>query len=272
MEGRVSDRPPRARVASFPARERVPAATLARFVPSRRSLAVGVGLLVGAVLAYVVARETPLFALRGVTVKGAPADVAGQVRSVLAPLTGRSLVTLDGADAMRRVESLPTVVSARYDRAFPHGLVVIVRPERPVAVVRQGRLAWLLSARGRVMRRLEPRTELRLPRIWVDRSTVASLGAILAGETGRVAEALAALGRSPLAGRVATARMEDGALTLVLRSGLQLLAGPPVALPLKFAIAARVLQSARRASGQGGYLDVSVPGRPVGRFQPQVAG
>lgn len=246
-------------------------ATLGRFVPSRRSVAVGAALLVGAVLAYVVARETPLFALRSVTVKGAPSDVAGEVRSVLAPLNGTSLVTLDGADAMRRVESLPTVISARYDRAFPHGLVVVVRPERAVAVLRQGREAWLLSARGRVMRRLEPRTELRLPRIWLDGSTAASLGAILGGDTGRVADALAALGRSPLTGRVATAKTEDGALTLVLRSGLELLLGPPVALPLKFAIAARVLQSAH-ASGQRGYLDVSVPGRPVGRFQPQVAG
>jgi cell division protein FtsQ len=271
VEGRVPGRPPRARVASFPARQRVPAATLARFVPSRRSLAIGIGLLVGAVLAYVIARETPLFALRTVTVEGAPADVADQVRSALEPLSGTSLVTLNGSGAMRRVEALPTVISARYDRAFPHRLVVMVRPEQPVAVLRQGREAWLLSARGRVMRHLEPRTELRLPRIWLDRSTAVALGGLLGGDTRRSAQALAVLAGSPLAGRVATSKMEDGALTLVLRSGLQLLAGRPAALSLKLAIAARVLQSANAGDGRG-YLDVSVPERPVGHFYPQPAG
>ena len=260
-------------MAAFPARQRVQGATptLARFVPSRRSLVVGLALLAAAALAYVVARESSVFALRTVTVKGAPADVGDQVRSALGPLTGTSLVTLNGSDAMRRVEALPTVISATYDRAFPHGLVVVVRSERPVAVLRQGREAWLLSARGRVMQRLQPRTELGLPRIWLDRTTVASLGALLGGVTGRTAAALAHLARSPLAGRVATAKMDEGALTLVLRSGLQLLVGRPAELALKLEIAARVLHAAQ-ADGQRGYLDLTVPGRPVGHFYPKLAG
>ena len=68
-----------------------------------------------------------------------------------------------------------------------------------------------------------------------------------------------------------TAKTEDGALTLVLRSGLQLLAGRPAALSLKLAIAARVLESAHAGGGRG-YLDVSVAERPVGHFYPQPAG
>ena len=271
MEGRASEASPRERVAALPSRRRTPWDALARIGPSGRSLAIGCALIVGAVLAYVVARETPLFALRSVTVKGAPPDVSAQVRSALSPLQGSSLVTLNGADVLRRVEGLPTVVSARYDRAFPHGLVVVVRPERPVAVLRQGSDSWLVSARGRVMHRLRPRTERTLPRIWLDPTAAIALGARLSGPTLEATAALAVADRSSLAGRIMTAKIADGRLTLVLRSGLELVVGRPVMVALKLAVANRVLAVPGQARG-GGYLDVSVPGRPVGRFNPQLAG
>ena len=56
----------------------------------------------------------------------------------------------------RQLESLSTVRSVRMDRAFPHTLRITVVPERPLAVVRRGQDAWLVSEQGRVIRELDP--------------------------------------------------------------------------------------------------------------------
>ncbi|HZT52889.1 MAG TPA: hypothetical protein VE995_00745, partial [Gaiellaceae bacterium] len=87
-----------------------------RLAPSRRAVAAGLGLVAFALVAYAVARETSLFAIQRIAVRGAPAPVAAQVRRALAPLVGASLVGLDGAAVLRRVDDLPTVVRASYDR------------------------------------------------------------------------------------------------------------------------------------------------------------
>jgi len=48
-----------------------PRAWLARFAPTRRSLAVGLGLLALALGGYLIARETSMFAIDRIEVKGA---------------------------------------------------------------------------------------------------------------------------------------------------------------------------------------------------------
>jgi cell division septal protein FtsQ len=241
-----------------------------RILPNRRSLAVGAALIVAAVLAYVIARETPVFSMRQVEVRGADAIVSGQVQSALEPLHGTSLVTLDGSEVVRRVEALSTVVSARYDRAFPHGLVVSVVPEQPVGVLRQGEEAWLISARARVMARLQPGAQHRLPRVWVDRGITVEHAGLLTGEAAHVTPSLRLLLRSRLAGRVTTARWEEGQLTFVLRSGVELRLGRPIDVALKLAVAARVL-GAIGAPRSPGYIDLVVPTRPVASLNSQPA-
>lgn len=264
--GRAGDR-----VISLATRLTAEQSSLTRFLPSGRSLAVAAALVLGALLAYVAARETPMFALRTVTVEGAPAPVAAQVRSALTPFAGSSLVTLDGKAVVARLEALPTVVSVSYDRDFPHRLALVVRAERPVAVVRQGSASWLVSARGRVMRPLETGAERGYPRLWVDRGVAVELGGLLTGTLARTTGALAALASSPLAGKVSTARLEDGSLTLVLKSGVTLLCGRLAGLDLKLAVADRVLAAVVN-TGPGSYLDVTVPERPVGHFNLQPEG
>lgn len=228
-------------------------------------------ILVGAGLAYVLARETPLFALRRVAVEGAPPPVAAQARVALAPLRSSSLVGLDGEEVVRRLEALPTVVSARYDRDFPHTLKVWVRPEEAVGILRRGSEAWLLSARGRLMRRLEPRMQPTLPRVWVERGAELEVGGFAGGTAGRIADSLAVLASSPIAGRVTTARSDGRLLVLVLRSGVELRLGREAQLALKLAAAARILNLAGRV-GPGSYVDLSVAERPVGRLYSQVEG
>ena len=61
-------------------------------------------------------------------------------------------------------------------------------------------------------------------------------------------------------------------LTLVLGGGLELRLGDGGDLRLKLAIARRILRQTGAASTGGGYLDVSVPERPVLSVNSQVGG
>jgi cell division protein FtsQ len=258
----------RAEAAALPHRIRLPRISvrdsLARLAPTRRSLAVGLGIVVFAPCAYAFARETSLFAVDQIEVQGGSPRLAAQVRGALAPLVGSSLVGLDGAAAMRRVDALPTVVSASYDRAFPHTLRVTVVPERPASVLRRGADSWLVSARGRVIDRLPVRADPTLPRVWVAGRTPVRIGDVLGEGAGAAARAVALAG--PFHTRVASATYEKGLLVFHLRSGLEVLLGDPVDVGLKVAIAERALAALPSGST---YLDVSVPGRAVsGAGQP----
>ncbi|HEY2209284.1 MAG TPA: hypothetical protein VGH26_08320, partial [Gaiellaceae bacterium] len=63
-------------------------ATLAGLAPTRRSLAIGWGILVFALGGYALARETSLFAIDRIDVSGGSPRLAAQVRRALAPLAG----------------------------------------------------------------------------------------------------------------------------------------------------------------------------------------
>jgi hypothetical protein len=231
----------------------------ARLVPTRRSLAIGFGILAFALGAYLVSRETSLFAISRIEVQGGSPRVDAQVRAALVSLVGRPLVGLDGSAVLRTVDDVPTVVRAAYDRDFPHTLRIKVVPEHPAAVLRRGPESWLVSLRGRVMERLSSRAVPNLPRIWVSAQTPVQVGSQLA--TGGAAVAARAVGLAgPFAARVTTASYLDGALVFRLRSGLELLLGDGGDVRLKVAVAERALSVVQSGST---FLDVSDPGRPV---------
>jgi cell division protein FtsQ len=244
-----------------------PRAWLARFFPTRRSLALALGLVVFVSFAYLLARETSVFAIDRIEVRGGSPQVDGQVRQALVTMVGKPLVGLDGSEVLRRVEALPTVVSASYDRGFPHTLRITVVPERPAAVVRSGANSWLVSARGRVMERLSFRADPSVPRVWVPAHTSAPIGSTLGRAQARIA--VKALGLAgALAPRIATATNIQGMLVFHLRSGLELVLGTAGDVKLKVAVAERAL--ALLPSGST-FLDVSVPGRAVSGAGTSVA-
>jgi cell division protein FtsQ len=224
--------------------------------PSARAL-VAIGAVVGFLgLLYLVARETPLFALRTVEVTGAPPAVRNAVRNAAAAWEGESLVALDGDELQRRLQALPTVRSLRYDRAFPNTLEIAVVPERAAAVVRRGREAWVVSERGRIIGALDPERRKRLPRIRV------AAGDLQAGACLAVTAATHLPRRFPV--RVRAIRARDDGVTLVLATDTQVRLGRPSELPLKIAVAARVLRSLPESERLGlAYLDVTVPEHPV---------
>ena len=236
-----------------------PRAWLARVVPTRRSLAVGLGIVALAVFAYMLARETPLFAIDRIEVQGGSPRVAGQVRHALASLVGTPLVGLDGSAVVSSVEALPTVVSATYDRGFPHTLRVTVVPERPAAVLRSGARSWLVSIRGRIIEPLSSGADPSLPRVWLPAKASPPVGSILGAVHARVAVRAAGLAGS-LAPRVAAVTYTQETLVFHLRSGLQLLLGAASDVELKVAVAQRALAFVPAGSS---YLDVSIPGRTV---------
>ncbi len=237
------------------------------FIPTSRSLVVALAILLASLVAWIVARESSLFAVRTVQVDGASPAVAARVKRVLAANTGQSLLKLDGAVVEAAVERIPFVAHASVDRAFPHGLRIAIVQERGVALVRHGADTWVVSSRGRVIKTVAPsrRSLSRLPRIWVTGDTEPVVGEIVTGELATAARAVVVASEAKLSTRVSKVVVSEDTLTVRLRSGLELLLGAPTDADLKLAVAARVL---RRLPAGTVYLDVSVPERPVASLVP----
>ena len=102
-------------------------------------------------IAFAVARQSSIFAIRSIEVVGAKPALEREVRDALQPLVGTSLVALDGDQVQKRLDALPQIRRASYDRAFPNTLRVVVEPDLPAAVLRSGPDGWLISEYGAVL-------------------------------------------------------------------------------------------------------------------------
>lgn len=233
---------------------------LARLAPSGRSLLILAAIVAGVLVAYWGARESSVFAVERIEVAGAPPGLAKQVRTATESALGRSLLDIDATALAASVRALPTVAGASVDRAFPNTLVVKVLPERPVAVVRRGSSAWLVTGSGNVIREIEVGTHRWYPRLWLTRDVPVDLGRRLPTEQAAATRALAAARDVKLPRRVRAVRSKDGQLALVLRNGPEILLGGPRDVVLKLTVARRVYPLL--ADGTV-YVDVSVPERPV---------
>ena len=243
---------------------------LDRLIPSGRSLLIGFALVGVAVALFVAARETSLVAVQRVEVEGVPAALAGRVQAALEPLQGRSLLRVATADVAERLVPLPEVETATIDRAFPHVLKVSITTARRVAVLRQGKNAYVVSERGRILAAVPRSVHPGLPRIWVPAGIDLGVGGSLgdARLVGAV-HAAAAVFRDGVGGiRVRFIRAGEDELTYGLRNGLEVRLGTLQQLPLKLAIARRILAG----DGVELYVDVSVPARPVAGTNAQVDG
>jgi cell division septal protein FtsQ len=229
------------------------------------------GLCVLAALAvcYLLARMTPVFAVSELDVQGAPPPVRAEVEAAADHVLGASLVGLDGDELVQRLEALPSVRAVGYDRAFPHTLRIAVVPERPLASIAAQNGSWLVSVRGRVIRRIEEGKGKRYPRIRLARAL--QPGSLLADRP--TLTGLAALGQLPrgFPVRVRSVETAAGGLTLVLAGGAELRLGEATSAALKLAVAARVLDSLSEGERASlAYLDLSLPERPVAADKPQV--
>jgi cell division septal protein FtsQ len=235
----------------------------------------GIAAAAAAVLAllYLAARETPLFAVRTVAITGGSEAVRKAVREAAQPVEGESLVALDGKALVRELEALPSVRSASYDRAFPSTLRIFVHPELPLGIVRLGPDRWVVSERGRIIRRYTSDSE-RYPRFRLPGRPNVVPGSYMTDPGAQVVlGALAVVPRNfPV--RIQMVRLEGGRLTMDLwapwgRPELRL--GEAVDVQAKLAVAAVVLRSLSADERSSvGYVDVSVPERTVVGSNPQV--
>jgi cell division septal protein FtsQ len=232
---------------------------VARWLPSARSLLAGAAIVVAAVGMYAIARETSVFAVQRIEVVGGSPRVAGAVRAALQPIVGTSLVAFDAREANRRLADVPDVASATFDRTFPHTLVVAIETEQPVALLRRGREAWLVSGAGRVLRQIVGRPFPSLPRVWISPATDPLVGAVLDGDAGLAVRTVVPMRRAGLEGRARSVRAVDGELSIALDDGTEVLLGDATRLRLKLAAATRIIP---QLVGEA-YLDVSVPERAV---------
>lgn len=258
---RSDSRDARSAVTRLPRQTGLDARTLNALLPSRRSVAAGALILALGICLYAASRSTSLFAVGSIEVEGASPVVAAQVRRALRPLRGEPLVGLEADQVERRLAALPMIAEARYDRAFPHTLRVVVRVERPLAVLRRGAAFWLVSASGRVLKRLPKGARPRLPRIWVPSAIGVAAGASVEGDARRAIRTLAPLLGTRFLQRVSTIRTRNGELTLLLRSGNEVRLGNRYLLRVKLELARRLLPSV--PPGERAYLDLTVPKWPV---------
>ncbi len=222
-------------------------------------------------LLYVAARETPVFALRSLEVRGAPDELVPRIEAALRRFEGTSLVALDTAAVERALRALPELRSASAERDFPRSLDVTVVPERAAAVLRRGDGAWLVSAGGRVLRQQPLAALPALPRLWVDSPEPPAPGVVLAPTGLGAAVRAASLVPADFPAKVASARGTVDEVTLVLANGTELRLGEATDIRLKLAVAATVLDTLSRIERSGlAYLDISIPTRPVGAQKSQV--
>ena len=146
--------------------------------------------------------------------------MARRVETALVPLEGKSLLKVKGDEVTRLATALPNVAGVTYDRAFPNTLRVRVEAEQPLAVVRRGIEAWLVSRRGRATERIAQGTHRTLPRIWLPKTVDVTLGATLGTGAGADEVAmLTPLHEARLARRVASVHEADGQWVYMLRGG-----------------------------------------------------
>src|SRR5262249_42110432 len=152
-----ASRKPVSRTAVLPMPSRAAPFTLP--LPSGRTLLVAFAAVAAIVGGYFAARETSRFAVQRIEVTGARPSVVQRAApalaprdgAALAPLEGTSLLSLEAADIDSRLSPLRDVSLISYDRAFPHTAKIVVSAERPVAVLRKGSQAWIVTERGRVL-------------------------------------------------------------------------------------------------------------------------
>lgn len=258
-----------ARTAVLPARRGL--AELARLAPSGRSILIGLAILLAAIGAFVAARNTSMFAVRTVEIRGGTPALRQQVRTALGGEVGRSLLRVDAGTLEEQVSALPGVRTFTYDRDFPHTLRVIVRAEHPVLVVRQGARGYLVAASGRVLRSLPHPRLSPLPRLYVKKDVALTVGGTAPSGVRGAAAALSVIRDAALPTGVRFVRSGATELTLLLGSRFEVRLGDPSDIRLKLAIARRILRATGAGAGSG-YLDVAVPERSVLDLNSQVGG
>ncbi|HWF56494.1 MAG TPA: cell division protein FtsQ/DivIB [Solirubrobacteraceae bacterium] len=124
-----------------------------RWRPGRRTLAALIAVIVVLGGGWLWLRQSSLVAVRHVTVVGVSGADAGQVRRVLVA-AGKGMTTLDVNVGQLRtaVAPYPDVKGLQVSTQFPHGLLIVVSEDIPIAVVSVGGQQTEVAADGVLLR------------------------------------------------------------------------------------------------------------------------
>jgi cell division protein FtsQ len=181
-------------------------------------------------------------------------------------VAGKSLLRVNASALAAKLDALPDVRSVRVDRAFPHTVAVTVVMERAAAFVRDGKVRYVVSADGRVLRTVT-RVPVLLPRLLLPIGPVPAAGRTI--DTAQMQAALQVLAGVPRGFQRDIARLRgvvanQSGVVAVFGHGLHIRLGDTSALPLKLRIAARVLGKMGTSIQQSvSIVDVSAPARPA---------
>jgi hypothetical protein len=201
-------------------------------------------------------RDSSLVAVEEVRITGAEqsASVESALRSAALEQT---TLHVDGAALREAVADDPAVRSVSAEPDFPHGLSIAVDMRRPVGyVAAQG----VLVADDGVILERSGEAPAGTATIRLDGRKAAGGGRVK-GEAMRVTRVLGAAPQ-PLLAELGEARVDpDFGIVVELGPGLELRFGDPIDAALKWRAAAAVLVDPKFEGA--GYLDLSVPERPV---------
>ncbi len=202
-------------------------------------------------------RDLSLFAIHGVTIKGATTNER-EIKSAVERVAG-DMTTLHIKDGELRdaVARFPTVASVAASTSFPHGLQVTVTERLPVAFVEIRGQGTAVSADGYLLAGADFDAKA-LPRI----EGASARGARVDEDAAAQAAILGAT-PGPLKNRITTSTWDDqrGGVVVDLRDGPEVRFGDGSRAQDKWQAAVAVLSGDER--GTPSYLDVSVPDRPV---------
>jgi cell division septal protein FtsQ len=240
--------------------------------PGLRLLVLVAGVLlvlgIGSAFGYRALRDSSLFAVHDVVVTGAGPALASQVQAAVRESAGtRGLLALNAGKLARAIEVVPGVHVARVDRDFPSTLRVTIWPEHAVALAVHGHDRVVVSASGRVLRRIDNRSKPpNLPRVPLKRDVPKPGAQILDPEVLSQISAVDAIPES-FGARVAWSKLDPNhGLELQLNwPKLWIRLGPSVDLQQKLRAAALVLRAYPTVAARQGlsYVDVSAPARPA---------
>ncbi len=222
------------------------------------AIAVAVAILLALGGGWFWLRDSSLVAVQRVTVIGASGPDAGQIRASLV-VAGRGMTTLDvNMSALRTaVSPFPVIKDLRASTQFPHGLLIKVIEQIPVAALTANGERIAVAGDGTLLRDVQP--ALSLPAVTVRVLPVgrrvtdpAALGvlAVLRVAPWQLLAHVAAAGSSGQHGVV-----------VELRQGPRLYFGDPTLLAAKWSAADGVI--ADPGSQGAAYIDVSDPYRPA---------
>ncbi len=237
-------------------------------VKRRRRVRLRVAVAMTAILALLAGgwlwlRESPLVAVREVTITGVSGPDAARIRAALT-LAARNMTTLDVRVGQLRmaVAPYPVVEDVRASTRFPHRMQIQVVEHLPVGALAAGGRTLAASGDGTVLHDVAtgglaviPVPVLPAGAQVVDRGALQAL-TLLAATPRRLLSRIAQVTTSPPHG-----------LVVQLRSGPEIYFGDSSDLAAKWGAAATVL--ADPTSAGASYIDVTDPARPAAGVSEQ---